>query len=276
MRDLLRRSVDAERSLSYQGNKNLSRRVRQKLYTTNAQVFHSAPDRTLMVGLTGELADARLLQLGRQHFLKPPRGEYRRTPLPLPLDNTELLLRNYRIRQMRVEPIAGRKTIMAALLPRRPGNPHKLVWLDVKTALPLKTQIRNHKGELTEESQFLTIQYNARFSGSEFTLPATARRDEWPEVNPDFNVLRPRANGIPPGYRLVETSVRRLPGGHVVAFQRLSDGLNTLTVVQSRTHPRLAAVAGSAATRGKVGEVQFVIFGEHDPVVLQRLANNLR
>ena len=49
----------------------------------------------------------RLIQIGREtHVKKPYDYAYRRPPIALPLDNTDLLLQNYTLRQMRVEQIA--------------------------------------------------------------------------------------------------------------------------------------------------------------------------
>jgi len=276
---LLRRSATVDRRWSYQGTKELERHQDARPSVITTKVYHRAPDQTLMVATHGETAGSRYLQKGRQHFLQSPGEPYRRVPLPPPIDSTDLLLQNYRLRQMRVEPIAGRKCVMVSIEPRHPGNPRKIVWLDLKTALPLKTQVWDQNGKLSEQSFFLGIQFNARLPAALFHLPATADRQEWPEVTPDFQVLEAETANLPEGYRLIETSVRQTPGGrrsHIVAFQRFSDGLNTLTLLQSVTHPQLGALGGSVAVGGKVGRVNYVICGEQRADLLRRLAGSLR
>jgi len=276
LRELLRRSVVAERRFSYQGTKVLSRHGDGRPVTTTFKVYHRAPDRTLGRAVSGDGVGAQFLRLGGEHYLRAAaHAVFRRPPLPPPADDTQLLLQNYRLRQMRVEPIARRRCVMASLEPRHSGNPTKLVWLDLATALPLKVQIRRPDGSLSEESQFLIIQYHPRLSAELFAPPDDAA-PAWAEVRPDFDVIEVGTEGVPPGYRLAETLNRRLPDGRIASFQRFTDGLNTLTVVQSRTHPNPGALAGSAGVTGEVGGVKFAVCGEQDTRVLRRLAGALR
>jgi negative regulator of sigma E activity len=276
LRDLLRRSATVEQELSYQGRKVLTRSLDGgDVSTTTYKVYHRAPDRTLMEGVDGDHEGVRLVQIGREHYLHSKYDSaYRRPPLALPPDNTDLLLRNYTIRQMRVEQIARRKCVMMALEPKHPGNPTKLVWLDVETALPLKTQMRGPDGSLTEESQFLLIDYHAQISQSIFTLRGPVV-GEWPTVNPDFEIVYVRKGGLPVGYSLRETQVRRSAKGQVLAFLIYSDGLNTLTLIESKTHHDPGMVGGSPSVKGKVGNVYFAICGDHAATVLLRMGKAL-
>lgn len=276
LRDLLRRSAGVDRTRSYQGRKVLTRYVDGVAFTTTYKVFHKAPDRTLMEGIQGDHAGARLLQIGRDHYLRLAGWRaHHQPPLPAPLDNTEDLLRNYTIRQQRIEQIARRRCVMIQLSPKSKGNPSKLVWLDVATGLALKTQIRAADGELSEEAQFLLIDYNPKFRSGMFALKGSVVY-EWPRAEPDFEVAEVRQGGLPAGYTLKETLNRRAPDGRILSFQRFSDGLNTLTLIQSRTHPDPGAVGGSPAVRGKVGRVNYAICGEHNPAALRKIAKSLR
>jgi negative regulator of sigma E activity len=278
LRDLLRRSTTAERRISYQGRKSLARWANGQTVTGIAKVYHRAPDETLIVGIDGELEGNRVLQLGREHFQMVRGDRYRQVNHLPSVDNTELMLRNYRLRQMRVEQIARRKCVMVSIEPRNPGNPRKLVWLDVETALPLKTQIWNSDGVLTEESAFILIQYHPKLAPSVFRLPANAVRDRWPTASPDFNVVRVAESGLPPGYQLVETDTRYVPHRGIVSIQRFSDGLNTLSLLQSvRLSARqLAALGGSAEFSGQVGAVSYALCGEQDSAALRRIARSLQ
>ena len=278
LRDLLRRSAFAEQRISFQGTKLLSGRVGEAESRGTAKVYHRAPDQTLMVGTDGDLDGNRVLQVGREHFQKR-RGDFFRQVNHLPsADNTELMLQNYKLREMRTEPIARRKCVMVSIEPKHPGNPRKLVWLDVKTALPLKTQIWSPEGKLCEESYFLTLQYHPKLTRSVFRLPDTTVRDSWPSTNPDFNIVSVPERGLPPGYRLVETSTRQIPGQGIVSIQRFSDGLNTLSLLQSsRISARnLADLGGSAAVSGKVGSVHFALCGEQQPEALRRVTQSIQ
>lgn len=273
---LVRRSATVDRYRSYQGRKVLTRYLDSgDVSTTTYKVFHLAPDRTRMEGVDGDLEGTRLIQIGRDiHIRQPLDYAFRRPTIALPLDNTDLLLQNYRLRQMRVEQIARRKCVMIALEPRYPGNPTKLMWVDVKTGLTLKTQMRAANGSLTEEAQFLLIDYNPHLSVRSFRVPGPVV-GEWPTAEPDFDILEVRSPGIPKGYRRVETQVRRAPGGQVVAFLIYSDGLNTLTLIESRTHPSPGTVAGAACVTGRVGKVRYAICGEHSRAVLLRMSNSI-
>jgi negative regulator of sigma E activity len=278
LRDLLRRSTFAEQRISFQGTKMLTGRVGEAESRGMAKVYHRAPDQTLMVGVDGDLDGNRVLQLGREHFQKR-RGDFFRQVNHLPAaDSTELMLQNYTLREMRTEQIARRKCVMVSIEPRHRGNPRKLVWLDVKTALPLKTQIWSPDGKLCEESYFLTIQYGPRLSRTVFRLPANTVRNPWPSTNPDFDIVSVPERRLPPGYRLVETTTRQIPGRGIVSIQRFSDGLNTLSLLQSsRISARnLADLGGSAAVSGKVGSVHFALCGEQQPEALRRLTQSIQ
>lgn len=278
LRDLLRRSVTAERQVSFQGTKLLTHRSGGREASGTAKVYHRQPDRTLMVGINGSWEGSRILQVGRDNYQKPHGGPFRQVDHAPVIDATELLLRNYRLRQMRVEPIARRKCVMVSIEPRYPGNPRKLVWLDVKTALPLKTQIWSQDGQLTDESVFLTIQYQPRLSASLFRLPPGTVREPWTPANADFNVAEVQGSLLPRGYQLVETSTRRIPGRGVISIQRFSDGLNTLSLLQSPhlSSRELAMLGGSAALSGQVGDVHYALCGEQQPEALRRVAQSLQ
>jgi negative regulator of sigma E activity len=278
LHELLRRSVTAERRLSYQGRKALTSRVGDLTIRGVAKVYHDRPDRTLIEGIDGDLHGHRVLQLGRSHFKRTPGDRYRQVNLVPATDITDLMLRNYRLREMRTEQIARRKCVMVSIEPRYPGNPRKLVWLDVRTALPLKTQIWSADGEMTEESAFIFIQYNPPHVVSRFSLPSNTVRAPWPTTDPDFEVVRVAETGLPPGYQLVETDTRSLPGRAIISIQRFSDGLNTLTLLESvrLSAKQLAQLGGSAEYSGQVGAVNFALCGEHDTDALRRVARSLQ
>jgi negative regulator of sigma E activity len=272
---LLRRSLTAERRLSYQGAKLLTRGGPGG-WTAMATIYHRAPDQTLMTAWRDDGVTSAYLQRGRQHYLRLNSGSYHRLPLPPPVDATDLLFENYRLRQLRTEPIAGRKCVMVSISPKYPGSPRKVVWLDDKTSLALKTQVWSLEGRVTEESEFLRIQYGPSLEQSLFDLPEDADPNEFPEARPDFKLLQLRPGALPKGYRLVETALRRLPGGHVVSFQRYSDGLNTLTLTQSATHPNLESVRGRAPVSGELRGVHFALYGDQRPEALKKVAAALR
>lgn len=278
LRDLLRRSVTAERQFSFQGTKLLTHHVGGQETNGAAKVYHRSPDQTLLVGINGSLAGSRVLQLGRENYQKPNGESFRQVDHAPFLDATELMLKNYTLRQMRVEPIARRKCIMVSIEPRYPGNPRKLVWLDVKTALPLKTQIWSPEGLLTDESVFLTIQYKPRLINALFRLPTNTVRELWPFANPDFDIAEVPVTGLPRGYQLIETATRRIPGRGVVSIQRYSDGLNTLSLLQSRrlSTQELVNLGGSAAISGQVRGVHYALCGDQKPEALRRLAQSLQ
>lgn len=274
LKDLVRRSASVDRFRSYQGRKVLTRYLDNgDVSTTTYKVYHLAPDRTLMEGVDGDLKGARLIQIGRDVYLRKPHDyAYRRPPVPIPQDNTDLLLRNYTLRQMRVEQIARRKCVMISLDPRHKGNPTKLVWIDVRTGLTLKTQLRDASGALTEESYFLLLDYNPKLALRHFRVPGPVV-GEWPSTEPDFEVLRPKK--IPRGYRLVDSPVLRAPSGRILAFLIYSDGLNTLMLIESKTHSNPGSVGGSPSVKGRVGKIHYAICGEHSIAELLRMGKSL-
>jgi negative regulator of sigma E activity len=278
--DLLRRSVTADRRYDYQGTKVLARWSNgHEIHRRQVKVYHLAPDRTLMEKADDSSGPQAMLQCAREVYARFGPNLYSRLPLPPPLDNTEAMLRNYRLRQQRVEMVARRRCVMISIEPRYPGNPRKVVWLDVKTALPLKAIVYDSAGNRTEECYFLTLQYNPNLSMGRFYLPPNTHREEWPEVSPDFRVVRPAVSSLPRGYRTVESYVRRVRGGYIVAFLRFSDGLNTLTMLQSRTHPNLRGLdSGPVADSGRIPRtgVHYVLFGQQEPRSLRNVTRSIQ
>src|SRR4051812_2750627 len=99
--ELLTRSVTIDRFVSYQGKKVLTKWFKGSESVSIVKTYHVAPGHTMIIGVDGALEGVRLLQVNHDHFIKVGDGQYAWNPAPEPGDNTQLLVRNYRIKQMR-------------------------------------------------------------------------------------------------------------------------------------------------------------------------------
>src|SRR5262245_27074173 len=83
---LLRDSATADRRHNYQGVKLLTSWKSGERSENTARVYHSAPNDTLMMVVEGDRLGAKVLQLGRQHYVQSTGRAFSRTPLPPPED----------------------------------------------------------------------------------------------------------------------------------------------------------------------------------------------
>ncbi len=163
----------------------------------------------------------------------------------------------YRIESLPRTRLLGRSTRVIAVTPKDEYRFGYRLWLDEATAMPLKTQLCDPRGQVIEQILFARLTMRDSITDAELA-PAT-RTDgmRWVRQAPaDDAAGSPlaafRASDLPPGFRLTLAGSQKLkdagePASHLV----YSDGLATVSVfVEDGAAARSAAPSSGAAAGG--------------------------
>lgn len=183
------------------------------------------------------------------------------------------------------ERVAGRKAMLLAIRPHDSFRYGHRLWLDRKTAFPLKTELLGGDGSLLEQLKFADINLESSISpdalSSSFNLDSftwhagTAKRVEV-EVESDWI-----CSDLPAGFRVISTKTEQLVGIEVPLTHILySDGLATVSVfiapVQKKKIARRSNIGGSNAFSLQRNDYQITAVGEVPAVTVERIASSMR
>jgi sigma-E factor negative regulatory protein RseB len=133
------------------------------------------------------------------------------------------------------------------------------LWLDEKTAMPLRSEVCDQAGRPVERIQFTKLDMHRNMPASETEPSVDATGFRWVRSTrpvPERRVAGPgwRPLKVPPGFRLVGTRVQSLPG-HPMPVQHLvfSDGFASVSVFiepgsRNAPAPPEASRMGAAST----------------------------
>jgi outer membrane lipoprotein-sorting protein len=245
-RELLVASETADQRRSYTGTK-VVRAYRQgesePSLETRVRVWHRSPDQTRVEIVTpSEKSGMVMLDNGSESWVFHPRNQrWHPVRLRQPKPRPELLLKNYVVELVGNERIAGRQALGLRVIPRRPGNPSKTIWVDAKTRVPLKQELYDLEGRLLVASEFREIYFEPSIPANLFTVPVEARRAPGRGGAHREAGLKSEERGlefgppryVPPGYVLVVRMRYERPGFEF-AHYRYTDGLNTISLFQER------------------------------------------
>jgi sigma-E factor negative regulatory protein RseB len=142
----------------------------------------------------------------------------------------------YRIEAMPSTHILGRQVKGISVNPKDQFRFGYRLWLDEKTAMPLKTQLCDSRGQVIEQIYFARLDMPENIPDSD--LAPTVRTDgmRWVRQGPAIDnasaaLAAYRASQLPPGFRLTIQGAQTLgdassPASHLV----YSDGLATVSV----------------------------------------------
>lgn len=132
------------------------------------------------------------------------------------------------------------------------------LWLDEKTALPLKTQMVTNAGEVIDEISFLSLALPDSISDEQLKPEFDASGFNWMKRDDSLytpglkTVFKPRQELLPPGFRVVlftsPAEEARAPGPRTRFI--VSDGIAWVSVVveQDGRNPKLNGVMGPKDT----------------------------
>ena len=201
----------------------------------------------------------------------------------LPIYNSDLE-QHYNIEKGAVGKANLRKTQLILVQPRDQYRYGYKLWLDYETAMPLKSQLVNRKGEVIEQMLFAELNLRDRIPVSE--LKPSVAADDFRWVRQDAQQARVIDSGIawnvvrvPAGFRLTASRVQIIAGSKdPVRHLVYSDGLASVSVfIEPRTASAepmqgLAKVGAAFAFSRDVDGHRVIAVGEVPAATVEAIA----
>jgi sigma-E factor negative regulatory protein RseB len=160
----------------------------------------------------------------------------------------------YRVESLPASHFLGRPARGIAVNPKDQYRFGYRLWLDEKTAMPLKTQLCDSHGRVIEQIFFARLDMPENIPDSDLAPTVRTEGMRWVRHGVRQDAASPalsafRASELPPGFRLTVEGAQTLgeasaPASHLV----YSDGLATVSVfVEAPREPLSGALASSAA-----------------------------
>ena len=171
--------------------------------------------------------------------------------------------RFYRIRELPGERLLGHQVTVIAVDPKDQFRFGYRLWIDRRTAMPLKTELRDAHGHVIEQILFASLTMPARIPDRELDAHVPTSGVRWIVQRPvgrttaGAAALRPAA--LPPGFRLTVAGAQTIGAAHRPAEHLVySDGLATVSLfVEPRPRPPAAAAAATPAAAPMHGLARF-------------------
>src|ERR1700676_744652 len=142
----------------------------------------------------------------------------------------------YRIESLPAAHILGRTARVIAVNPKDQFRFGYRLWLDEKTAMPLKTQLCDSRGQVIEQIFFARLDMPESIPDSDLAPAVRTEGMRWVRQGPSHDAASPalsayRASELPPGFRLTVAGAQTIGGATVPASHLVySDGLATVSV----------------------------------------------
>jgi len=187
--------------------------------------------------------------------------------------------------------VAGRDTRVIAVEPRDEFRYGYRIWIDERTAMPLKSQLRSVRGSVVEQLIFTSLTLPVQMSDAVLEPAVDARAYRWlryeavPATASDAPAAAWQAAELPPGFRMTVRSAQRLPGsGAAVTHLVFSDGMASVSVFvepedasgRGPAIPDSASVGSSSAFSTTVDGHRITAIGEVPPDTVRAIARSLR
>jgi sigma-E factor negative regulatory protein RseB len=154
----------------------------------------------------------------------------------------------YRIESLPPTHVLGRAARVIAVNPKDQFRFGYRLWLDEKTAMPLKTQLCDSRGQVIEQIFFARLDMPETIADSELVPAVHTDGMHWVRQGPSHDTTSSalsayRASELPPGFHLTIQGAQTLGGASVPASHLVySDGLATVSVfVEAERDPAQAA-----------------------------------
>jgi len=156
----------------------------------------------------------------------------------------------YLIESMPASHVLGRAARVIAVNPKDQYRFGYRLWLDEATAMPLKTQLCDSRGQVIEQILFARLDMPENISDADLTPAVRTDGMRWVRQASSPDSASPalsayRASELPPGFHLTVSGAQTLGGASVPAAHLVySDGLATVSVFVE-AEPPPSAPAGS-------------------------------
>ncbi len=161
----------------------------------------------------------------------------------------------YRIESLPSTRVLGRAAHVIAVTPKDQFRFGYRLWLDEKTAMPLKTQLCDSRGQVIGQILFARLEMPENIPDSDLAPSVHTDGMRWVRQGPAHdNVLAAlaayRASQLPPGFHLTVTGAQTLGEATVPATHLVySDGLATVSVfVEAQRDAKSVAEVGASAS----------------------------
>ena len=150
----------------------------------------------------------------------------------------------------------GRPARVIAVNPKDQFRFGYRLWLDEKTAMPLKTQLCDSHGQVIEQIYFARLEMPENIPDSDLAPTVHTDGMRWVRQGPSIDnasgaLAAYRASQLPPGFRLTVQGAQTLGGATAPASHLVySDGLATVSVFveeQGSSDPSVPAAADAPA-----------------------------
>jgi sigma-E factor negative regulatory protein RseB len=160
----------------------------------------------------------------------------------------------YRLEALPSTHVLGRPVRVIAVNPKDQFRFGYRLWLDEKTAMPLKTQLCDSRGQVIEQILFARLDMPEIIPDSDLAPAVRTEGMRWVRQGPSQDSAASslsafRASELPPGFHLTVAGAQMLGGATVPASHLVySDGLATVSVfVEAQAGAPQAAAPGSEA-----------------------------
>jgi sigma-E factor negative regulatory protein RseB len=156
----------------------------------------------------------------------------------------------YRIETLPSTRVLGRAARVIAVNPKDQFRFGYRLWLDESTAMPLKTQLCDSRGQVIEQIFFARLEMPESIPDSDLAPAVRTDGMRWVRQGPSPDTASPtlsafRASELPPGFHLTVAGAQTIGGASVPASHLVySDGLATVSVF---VEAQPSAVTGAAA-----------------------------
>jgi sigma-E factor negative regulatory protein RseB len=158
----------------------------------------------------------------------------------------------YRIELLPATRVLGRPAQVIAVNPKDAYRFGYRLWLDERTAMPLKTQLCDASGQVIEQILFARLDMPDSIPDSALIPAVRTEGMRWVRQGPSHNLDQPtlsafRSKELPPGFRLTDAGAQTINAGVPAAHLVYSDGLATVSVFVEEPPAQASAVAKQGA-----------------------------
>ena len=158
----------------------------------------------------------------------------------------------YNLRELAPTRVSGRDVRVLDVEPRDRFRYGYRLWIDAKTAMPLKTQMRAAEGAVLEQMVFTDLRLPVQIADSDLAPQTDPSGFRWARhagsvatpVSDSSQASAWQASDLPPGFRMTLRAQQLMPGSAEPVTQWVfSDGLASVSVFVEQGAPSTSAAA---------------------------------
>ena len=203
----------------------------------------------------------------------------------------------YDLKEVAQTRLLGRDTHFITVTPKDEYRYGYRLWIDEKTAMPLKTQLCDTHGHVIEQVVFASLTLSSRIPDAAFKPEVSTEGFQW--LRSETTPLKPAAEAmadpvvwdalkLPPGFKMTIRKAQTMPGStspvdHLV----FTDGLASVSVFVEETHvtsqssgeeqvDESARVGSSSAFSTVIDGHKVTAVGEVPPATVRFIANSVQ